>query len=173
MDFIALITHPTLSLFAELFRVTIDPDWRQAHPAEFYPAWDRLAGTGQTIAAQGSMYSNHDSESDPLTIDLLTIITGMVGADMRLALYTDDELHWLLDAAREHRTLLLSVLFVKVYTGGELKTPVELADATGTSEAYWRNHAAAGDIPGVIKKGKQWLIPTRIGQAWHDWMLQA
>ena len=38
-------------------------------------------------------------------------------------------------------------------------TPNEIADATGTAESGSRNKAAAGEIPGAVKKGKQWLIP--------------
>ena len=38
-------------------------------------------------------------------------------------------------------------------------TPSEAAAFTGTAESTWRNRAAAGEIPGAVKKGKQWLIP--------------
>lgn len=38
-------------------------------------------------------------------------------------------------------------------------TPGEAAVLTGTAESGWRNRAAAGKIPGAVKKGKQWLIP--------------
>lgn len=41
-------------------------------------------------------------------------------------------------------------------------TPQEVAEATGTSDSQWRNKAAAGDIPGAIKKGKQWLLPRSV-----------
>lgn len=41
-------------------------------------------------------------------------------------------------------------------------TPAEVAAATGTSESQWRNKAAAGVIPGAVKKGKQWLLPRSI-----------
>ena len=41
----------------------------------------------------------------------------------------------------------------------EMYTPAEIAEFTDTSEAQWRNKAAAGLLPGAIKKGKQWLIP--------------
>lgn len=38
-------------------------------------------------------------------------------------------------------------------------TPAEAAELTNTHESGWRNRAAAGEIPGAFKKGKQWLIP--------------
>lgn len=41
-------------------------------------------------------------------------------------------------------------------------TPLEAAERTGTAESTWRNKAAAGQIPGAIKKGKQWLLPVSV-----------
>lgn len=38
-------------------------------------------------------------------------------------------------------------------------TPVEVAAETGTEESVWRKRAARGDVPGAVKKGKQWLLP--------------
>jgi len=38
-------------------------------------------------------------------------------------------------------------------------TPGEIAAETGTNTSTWRNKAAAGKVPGAIKKGKQWLLP--------------
>lgn len=40
-----------------------------------------------------------------------------------------------------------------------LLTPAEAAAFFGGAESSWRNRAASGEIPGVFKKGKQWLIP--------------
>lgn len=44
----------------------------------------------------------------------------------------------------------------------EWMTPAEAAAATGTAESGWRNKAAAGNIPGAFKKGKQWLLPRSV-----------
>ncbi len=44
-------------------------------------------------------------------------------------------------------------------------TPAEVAEAIGTSESNWRNKAAAGLIPGAVKKGKQWLLPRSVLRA--------
>jgi hypothetical protein len=40
------------------------------------------------------------------------------------------------------------------------QTPDELAKHTPIAASTWRNRAAAGQIPGAIKKGKTWLIPN-------------
>lgn len=40
-------------------------------------------------------------------------------------------------------------------------TPIEAAALSGAAESTLRNKAAAGAIPGAVKKGKQWLLPVR------------
>lgn len=45
-------------------------------------------------------------------------------------------------------------------TVGQWLTPNEAAAMTGTASSGWRNRAAAGKIPGAVKKGSQWLIPA-------------
>jgi hypothetical protein len=50
-------------------------------------------------------------------------------------------------------------------TADNWMTPAEVAEATGTSDSQWRNKAAAGDIPGAVKKGKQWLLPRSVLRA--------
>jgi hypothetical protein len=44
-------------------------------------------------------------------------------------------------------------------------TPVEAAAISGYSEAYWRQQAWRGNIPGAIKPGKQWLLPRTVVEA--------
>ena len=39
-----------------------------------------------------------------------------------------------------------------------LLTPVDAALLTGEGESTWRKRILAGEVPGVIKRGKQWLI---------------
>jgi hypothetical protein len=39
-------------------------------------------------------------------------------------------------------------------------TPAEISQITETAESTWRNKASNGEIPGAIKKGKQWLLPV-------------
>ncbi len=44
-------------------------------------------------------------------------------------------------------------------------TPAQVAALTATAESTWRNKAAAGDIPGARKAGKQWLLPRAVLRA--------
>ena len=43
--------------------------------------------------------------------------------------------------------------------GQAAMTPAEVAAATGTNESTWRYKIGRGEVPGAVKKGKQWLIP--------------
>lgn len=75
-----------------------------------------------------------------------------------------DDVQWLLN---QLNTLGRPDVFVSLLMAHatapveELLTPVEMAELTGTAESTWRNKASAGQLPGAIKKGKQWLIPQR------------
>lgn len=44
-------------------------------------------------------------------------------------------------------------------------TPAQVAEITRTNESTWRNKAAAGDVPGAHKEGKQWLLPRAVLRA--------
>ena len=41
----------------------------------------------------------------------------------------------------------------------ELKSTKEVSEITGLTQGYIAELCAAGRVPGVIKKGKMWLIP--------------
>lgn len=56
-------------------------------------------------------------------------------------------------------------LFLKDGSAESWMTPQEVAEATDTSDSQWRNKAAAGNIPGAVKKGKQWLLPRSVLRA--------
>jgi len=68
-----------------------------------------------------------------------------------------------LDGERPETTM--AMLFAYASAPEERMTPAEIAAATGTAESGWRNKAAAGELPGSIKKGKLWLIPKRYAAA--------
>lgn len=57
------------------------------------------------------------------------------------------------DAARQYPVASIALAIVNDWL-----TPAEVAAATDTAESGWRNKAAAGEIPGAVKKGKQWLL---------------
>lgn len=79
---------------------------------------------------------------------------------------TTEDIAWLvrvLDGDRPETTLAMLIAYASAPE--ERMTPAEIAAATGTAESGWRSKAAAGELPGSIKKGKQWLIPKRYAVA--------
>lgn len=73
-----------------------------------------------------------------------------------------DNLDWLTgQLGTERPDAIVSLLLAYATAPEETLTPVEIAEMTGTAESGWRNKAAAGLLPGAMKKGKQWLIPKR------------
>lgn len=89
--------------------------------------------------------------------------------DLQLALaekhdstFTTGNIAWLTERLQDERPDAFVALFLAYATApDEFLTPAEIAKQTGTAESGWRNKAAAGQLPGSIKKGKQWLIPKR------------
>lgn len=70
---------------------------------------------------------------------------------------SDSEAHaWIITQCERVLTAVLSGAALSP----EWYSPVGAATATGTSESSWRNRAAAGQIPGAFKVGKQWVIPA-------------
>jgi hypothetical protein len=87
------------------------------------------------------------------------LLAAIANADERLY-YTPEDMDWLITAIEsEYAKATLSMLLAYASAPTELLTPAEIAEMTGTNESTWRNNAAAGKIPGAVKKGKQWLIP--------------
>lgn len=73
-----------------------------------------------------------------------------------------DALDWLTQQLETERPdAVVSLLLAYATAPDEYLTPAEIAEQTSTAESGWRNKAAAGELPGSIKKGKQWLIPKR------------
>lgn len=145
-----------------ILRAALSDSWRAAHPATFWPAWDRLGDR------KHSFHGVIDAEA--ILADFRTVLTGIAAADPRLAA-TDDDLLWLADALRGPDAALtraLLILHTQLTPADDWLTPAEVAALTDTAESGWRNKAAAGDIPGAVKKGKQWLLPRSILKVMGD-----
>lgn len=158
---IELLNHPSMQRLGTILNVAMSREWQQAHPATTYwGAWDRLAGRKY---GRGGRY--HPSVITNVIRDIHTVFDGIIAADPRLDLATPADFAWLEEQlSGERGTLTLSLLLVHAYTpsGDDWLTPVEAAELTKTAESGWRNKAAAGEIPGAVKKGKQWLLPRQI-----------
>lgn len=126
--------------------------WRQAHPnVPYWTLTDKLKKV-----ATAEFYHTNRSEIVNRFLDLFNAI---VIADPRVY-YGPDDLDWFVgEFERPHGLAMLWLMLAWVSAVPDYLTPLEIADETGTHESGWRNKAAAGEIPGAVKKGKQWLIP--------------
>jgi len=71
-----------------------------------------------------------------------------------------EDLTWYLDSVATQGAVVVTLFGAYAVARERMVTPAEVAAATGTGESTWRNRAAAGDIPGALMKGKQWLLPA-------------
>lgn len=148
------LRNPHFNNIAAIIREPLrSPEWRQAHPeVPFFALHDTLVAT----------FGVKKLNAEQVTSALSALLVALVEADERLS-YTTDDLNWfvaVLDSPDAHVTL--NMLQAWWSAPDEYVTPAEVAAATGTSESQWRNKAAAGEIPGTRKAGKQWLLPVSV-----------
>lgn len=113
-----------------------------------------------------TMISELDKAKDVSRVELVNhfciLLTTLTVADPRLS-YAEEDLQWFVEAIDgPHGLTIASLLLAWASAPDTMLTPQEVAEATGTSDSQWRNKAAAGEIPGAIKKGKQWLLPRSV-----------
>jgi len=127
--------------------------WRSAHPD--VPFWTLIENLDRVTPLDGSW--NRHLVARAFT-DLIVAITR---ADERLG-YSEMDLDWLidvLDRPKEEANAILKMLQAYASAPDDLLTIGEVAALTDEAESTWRNRAAAGEIPGAVKKGKTWLLP--------------
>lgn len=132
--------------------------WKQNHT--HVPFWTLNKAFADAVFIDTEM-------NKELVIERFTaLITALADADPALCWYTAEDMDWFLQTLdSDHAKVVLS-LFLAWYSAPDTYyTPAEIASITGTAESGWRNKAAAGEIPGAIKKGKQWLIPRTVLRA--------
>jgi len=155
-DFREIMQNENFQRLAAFLRVASRPDWLTAHPAsKFGFCFGNFVRHAQ---------SYHPDLRQNLIGDYAGMTSNAVEADIRLYPYvTTSALEWFVGLIdNEDRQFVGAVLILLLAVSAcedTVLTPAEAAKQTGTSESYWRNHAAAGNIPGAQKKGKQWLIP--------------
>ena len=126
--------------------------WRQTHSnVPYWTLTDKLKKV-----ATAEVFATNRTEIINRFFDLFNAI---VQADPRIQ-YGCDDLDWFVsEIDKPHGLAMLWLMLAWVSAVPDYLTPLEIADATDTAESTWRNKAAAGEIPGAVKKGKQWLIP--------------
>lgn len=129
--------------------------WQERHPeVPFKTLWKHLDAV---TPVDGTRW-----DKAAVMAAITDILTAGFGARSSFR-HTEEDLHWLADVldSKQH-VMIISLWKAFSVAPDELMTPAEVAEATGTAESGWRNKAAAGAIPGAIKKGKQWLLPRSV-----------
>jgi hypothetical protein len=144
---------------AAILRVSLTDHWRNEHPS--VPVLKREDDLAKLVFAKNWPVDKAE------VLDCLTgWLTGLVQADPELMWYTMEDLDWLLGVLdSDDAKTVLSLFMAWIRAETEYLTPAEIAERTGTAESGWRNKAAAQEIPGAVKKGKQWLLPEVVLRA--------
>lgn len=155
MKYTDILNHPSFQNIAATLRVPFRSTyWRQQHPD--VPFWTLC--NSLTDLPGGPVHPDWLSRWTALQVALAE-------ADPSLVLSTEDVtwlLDWLEHEPASEATAVIAMLYAYASAPDETLTPAEIAAATGTAESTWRNKAAAGELAGAVKRGKQWLIPERI-----------
>lgn len=150
-----IVRNPHFAQFAALLSV---PQrsllWRKKHPD--VPFWLRMR-TMVKLMHDGGLA--HKKLRDQFAEQFTTLIAEVSQADPKL-FYRKEDMDWFLSVINgQYATLTMSMLFAYSSAKSTYATPAQIAEATSTAESTWRNKAAAGEIIGAVKLGKQWLIP--------------
>lgn len=156
IKFADILRNPHFSQFAALLSVPYRSMWwRKRHPE--VPFWSRI-NTITRLMHDGGLA--HKSLRDQFIEEFTTLLMELVEADQKLY-YRMEDMDWFLETlSGQYATVTMAMLFAMASAKQTYLTPMEIAEATNTSESNWRNKAAAGEIIGAFKAGKQWLIPT-------------
>ena len=151
--YVDIIRSPHFNRFAALIRVPTWGYWWKQHHADV-PFWMLLKGVTDLTSDE-----QFAQDKTPWLAAFVRLVTAITQADERL-FYTEEDMDWLAGVLDGPDALVTASLLLAFGTApDQYVTPVEVAMATDSAESSWRNKAAAGDIPGALKKGKQWLLP--------------
>lgn len=155
MNYLDILRNEHFNNIAAIVRVPFQSaNWRDSH---VMPFWSRLAELDKLRAT----IDKKDGKSAFVT-RFCGFLLELTEVDPRLA-YTQDDLAWFIESMDSDQAMpIAALLFAWFSAPDEMLTPAEVAARTETHESGWRNKAAAGEIPGAIKKGKQWLLPRSV-----------
>jgi len=158
MKYHSILRNEHFNNLAANIRVPLlSPGWRKRHPHVPLVSLEKQfsAAVFNDVWNHGNDVWNH---GEVLTA-FVNLITAIVEADERLH-YSKEDMDWFVQVLEGDNAPTVMALFCTWYRAPDtFLTPAEIAEKTGTAESTWRNKAAAGAIPGAIKKGKQWLLP--------------
>jgi len=154
IKFADILRDPHFSQFSALLSVPFRSYvWRQQHPeVPFWILWENCTKWLNDV------YFAQISSRQEFSKAFQKLLDALIKADPKL-FYREEDNQWFIDVMDGDRALVtMSMLFAYASSKDTYLTPVQVAEATGTAESTWRNKAAAGEIIGAYKAGKQWLI---------------
>lgn len=159
MSYSGVLKNEYFNNIAAIIRVPFrSVAWREEH-AQF-PFWPRIK---QLDKLKSPQLFNDDKQA--FIDEFMLFLADLTQTDPRLT-YTTEDLAWFLHTmSSDHALAIASLLFAWFSAPDEMLTPADMAECTGMAASTWRNKAAAGEVPGAIKKGKQWLIPAHASQS--------
>lgn len=156
MNYNEILKNPHFNNLAAIIRVPFRSErWREKYPAVLF--WTLIERVSDLTPTGGPTW-----DTAALIGAFTDLLVAIVSADENL-FYTEADITWLVETLDgEHAKTTIMLLQAWYSAPDEMLTPAEVAEATNTAESTWRNKAAAGDIPGAFKKGKQWLLPRSV-----------
>lgn len=154
MKFSDILKNEHFCNLAAIVRIPFhSKEWQDEHPhIAFWTLWKHIDDATSEALFKQSPHEFIDAFTD------LLIALSEAGLS-----YTTQDMDWLASVLDQPDSRAIVMLLLAYASApDEYMTPVEIAEKTGTAESGWRNKAADGDLPGAIKKGKQWLIPASV-----------
>lgn len=151
-NFSSIVRDPHFRALCVPIRAAYSYGWRRKHPT--VPFWALL----ERLETASKGYEMYPQEYVPA----LTAMLDAIGrASPQLRCRSEDLTAYLALVEQEGHWLVMAFCAF-CSAKSDFVTPAQVSAATGTAESTWRNKAAAGDISGAVKAGKQWLLPKDI-----------
>ena len=104
---------------------------------------------------------NYDHYPHEYIPALTRLLSAIAKATPRLA-YQQEDLNGYQRLLEEHGGVVAHLFGAYASGSDRFITPGQAATLGDDAESTWRNRAAAGEIPGAWKAGKQWLLPVSV-----------
>lgn len=128
------------------------PNWRKRHSnVNVWGLYNTLEHATEKYAQQMEAY-----------VPALTKLLNAIGKASPQLIISTETFAGYLRLIDDYGAVVPPMMLAYASAPDRFATPVQVADATHSSESLWRNRAAAGEIPGAIKAGKQWLLPRDV-----------
>jgi len=129
--------------------------WRNSRPEfPFHTKWNRVVALCRM--------DNAPWDKSAVVVAWSDLLLGITTSNPhKLRTYSTNNYEWLLSVIdSDQHKVIIGLLLAAISAPVSLWTPAELEEVSGVHAVTWRQRAQAGKIPGAIKKGKTWLLPS-------------